>query len=138
MISNFYEFVLLTLIKSCQKIEIFVNPFKAFSQILVLATTGSKMSSTLQVMHQKEENVGIFGRLYIWHLPSSSEFVPPRNSKLVSDIASIDHLLVIAHEIFQYVPEFRFKKHASDILTKNVIGTLKKNFLLIIFFLNLS
>jgi hypothetical protein len=85
------------------------------------------MSSTLQVMHQKKENVGVLGRLNIWYLPSSQEFLPPQNSKLVPDIASIDHLLIIAHEILQHCPEFRFKKHASDVITNNMIGRLDMN-----------
>ncbi|CAF3956652.1 unnamed protein product [Rotaria sordida] len=89
---------------------------------LVLATTGSKIFLTLQVMHQKKEDVGVLGRLNIWYLPSSQAFVPPRHSKLISDIASIDHLLIIAHELFQYSLEFRFQKHASDVLAKKVIN----------------
>ncbi|CAM4945108.1 unnamed protein product [Rotaria socialis] len=88
---------------------------------MLVATTGSKMSSTLQMMHQKKENLGILGRLNIWHLQSLNEFVPPRHSKLVSDIASIDHLFIIAHEIYQHNPEFRFKKHATDTVTQVVI-----------------
>jgi hypothetical protein len=103
---------------------------------LVLATTGSKMYSTLQVMHQKNENVGVLGRLNIWHLSSSQEFIPPRDSKLIPDIASIDHLLIIAHEIFQHCPEFRFKKHASDVTTNHVVGRLNVNLCLIRQFFN--
>jgi hypothetical protein len=85
------------------------------------------MSATLQVMHQKKENVGVLGRLNIWYLQSSHDFLPPRNSKLISDIASIDHLLVIGHEIFQHCPEFRFKKHPSDVTINNVVGKLSVN-----------
>ena len=94
---------------------------------LVLATTGSKMSSTLQVMHQKKENVGILGRLNLWHLSSSQAFIPPQHSKIIADIASIDHLLVIGHELFQHSPEFRFQKHASDMTTNNVPSKLHVN-----------
>ncbi|CAF3836210.1 unnamed protein product [Rotaria sp. Silwood1] len=89
---------------------------------LVLATTGSKMFLTLQVMHQRKEDEGVLGRFNIWYLSSSQTFVPPKHSKLISDIASIDHLLIIAHELFQYSPEFRFQKHPSDILTNKVIN----------------
>ncbi|CAF3818154.1 unnamed protein product [Rotaria sp. Silwood1] len=88
----------------------------------VLATTGSKMFLTLQVMHQRKEDEGVLGRFNIWYLSSSQTFVPPKHSKLISDIASIDHLLIIAHELFQYSPEFRFQKHPSDILTNKVIS----------------
>ena len=73
------------------------------------------MSGTLQAMHKKNENVGILGRLNIWHLPTITEFIPPQNVKLTSDVASIDHLLIVTHEIVQKSPEFRFKKHKSDI-----------------------
>ena len=94
---------------------------------LVLATTGSKMSSTLQVMHQKKENIGVLGRLNLWHLSSSQTFIPPQHSKITSDIASIDHLLLIGHELFQHSPEFRFQKHASDMTTYNVSSKLHVN-----------
>ncbi|CAF4745372.1 unnamed protein product [Rotaria sp. Silwood1] len=89
---------------------------------MLLATTGSKMFLTLQVMHQRKEDEGVLGRFNIWYLSSSQTFVPPKHSKLISDIASIDHLLIIAHELFQYSPEFRFQKHPSDILTNKVIS----------------
>ena len=79
-------------------------------------------------MHQKKENVGILGRLNIWHLPSRQDFVAPQNSKVIVDIASIDHLLIIAHEIVHYSPEFRFKKHASDVKTDSIIGELNPNY----------
>jgi hypothetical protein len=94
------------------------------------------MSAILQVMHQKNENVGVLGRLNFWYLPSPKEFLPPRNSKLVSDIASIDHLLLIAHEVFQYCPEFRFKKHTSDVAINGEVGKLNVNLSLMTLFLN--
>ena len=94
---------------------------------LVLATTGSKISSTLQVMHQKKENVGMLGRMNFWYLPSSRSFVPPQKFKIIRDIASIDHLLIIGHELFQYSPEFRFQKFASDVQKENVIGKMHIN-----------
>lgn len=102
-----------------------------WSFFLVVATTGSKMSSTLQTMHQKKENLGILGRLNIWHLQSLNEFAPPRYSTLVSDIASIDHLFVIAHELYRHNPEFRFKKHATDTVTQVITSRLKLDFLFI-------
>jgi hypothetical protein len=72
------------------------------------------MSATLQAIHQKHKDVGILGRLNIWHIQTVTEFLPPPSAQLISDVASIDHLLIIAHEIVQYSPEFRFKKHMSD------------------------
>lgn len=74
------------------------------------------MCSTLQHMHQKKENVGVLGRLHMWHLQSFYDFLPPQSTKIVPDIASVDHLVIIAHEIYQYSPEFRFKKHAADVV----------------------
>ncbi|CAF3850791.1 unnamed protein product [Adineta steineri] len=93
---------------------------RIFYICLVLATTGSKMSATLQVMHQKKENVGVLGRINMWHLSSSGEFNPPKFSKLIPDIASIDHLLIIAHQLFAYSPEFRFQKYISDVTSINL------------------
>ncbi|CAF4302584.1 unnamed protein product [Rotaria sp. Silwood2] len=83
---------------------------------LSMPTTGSKMSATLQAMHQKKENIGILGRLGIWHLPTITEFIPPQSVKLTQDIASIDHLLIIGHEIVQKPHEFRFQKYTCDII----------------------
>ena len=91
------------------------DPFDFDFFILVLATTGSKMANTLQHMHQKKENVGVLGRLHLWHVQSFNDFLLPQSTKIVSDIASIDHLVIIAHEFFQFNPEFRFKKHAADV-----------------------
>lgn len=93
-----------------------------FPSFLVLATTGSKLSSTLQSMHQKKENVGAFGRITLWHLQSFQDFVLPKSFLIRSDVASIDHLLIIAHEIFEHNPEFRFKKHRVDTESNSNIG----------------
>ena len=82
------------------------------------------MSYTLEHMHKKKENVGVLGRLHMWHLQSFIEFKPPQSSKIVSDIASIDHLVLIAHEIFQSNPEFRFKKHSTDIAQDSYISKI--------------
>ena len=82
------------------------------------------MSSTVQIMHQRKENVGILGRLHLWHVQSHSEFIRPHSAKLVSDIASVDHLLIIAREIYKYDIEFRFKKHATDVKSYNNIGKI--------------
>lgn len=82
------------------------------------------MSNTLQNMHQKRENVGLLGRLHIWHLQSFREFLPPQSLKIVSDIASVDHLVLIVHELCQFNAEFRFKKHADDIIDYSCIGEL--------------
>lgn len=76
---------------------------------------------------KKKENVGVLGRLSFWHLSSSQAFIPPQQVKIIHDIASIDHLLIIAHELFQYSPEFRFQKHASDVAKKHVIGKMHIN-----------
>lgn len=72
----------------------------------MLATTGSKMSHTLQHMHQKKENVGC-----AWTIAPMACAIIQRISA-----ASIDHLVIIAHELFQLNPEFRFKKHATDVI----------------------
>ena len=88
------------------------------------------------MMHKKKENLGILGRVNIWHLKSLNEFVPPRHSKLISDIASIDQLFIVAHEIFQNNPEFRFKKHVTDTVTQVITGRLKLDFSLIVFSLS--
>lgn len=73
-------------------------------------------------MHQRKENVGALGRITLWHLQSFQDFVLRKSFNIRSDIASIDHLLIIAHEIFEYNPEFRFKKHRGDTKSHSNIG----------------
>jgi hypothetical protein len=109
------------------------NLDKYFFVFVVLATTGSKMAATLQAIHQKHEDVGLLGRLNIWHIQTVTEFLPPPSAQLINDVASVDHLLIIAHEIVKYSPEFRFKKHMSDyVFEKNLRKYFVERFFFIV------
>lgn len=51
--------------------------FHRLFSVIVVATTGTKMSSTLQIMHHRKENVDILDRLHLWHVQSHKEFIRP-------------------------------------------------------------